>query len=83
MPHRNIQDLTSLDQSLNAVNEKGNYHLIVCGDFNCPDIEWSSHSIGTGAADKATQEALIDIISQHHSLTQMQEEPTHKTTEHP
>ena len=75
MPHRNIQDLTSLDLSLNAVNEKGNRHLIVCGDFNCPDIEWSSHSIGTGVADKATQETLVDI-AQHHSLTQMQEEPT-------
>ena len=45
MPHRNIQDLTSLDLSLNAVNEKGNRHLIVCGNFNCPDIEWSMHTV--------------------------------------
>ena len=75
MPHRNIPDLNALDTSLLKVNEKGNRHMILCGDFNCPDIDWKNHQTSNGADDRLVQEKLVDI-AQTHSLTQLQKEPT-------
>ena len=40
MPHRSMSDLIALDLSLENINKKGNRHVILCGDFNCPDIDW-------------------------------------------
>ena len=85
MPHRNIPDLEALDASLDLVNEKGNRHLILCGDFNCPNIDWKTHTVidginGNPAQDRPVQEKLIDL-TQSHSLTQLQEEATrHQNT---
>ena len=80
MNYRNIPDLEALDASLDLVNEKGNRHLILCGDFNCPNIDWKTHTVidginGNPAQDRPVQEKLIDL-TQSHSLTQLQEEAT-------
>ena len=49
--------------------------MIVCGDFNCPDIDWSTHIVKPGASERQVQKELVDI-AQSHSLTQLQEDPT-------
>ena len=41
MPHRNLDDRARLDESLKqAINKKKGKHIILAGDFNCPDINW-------------------------------------------
>ena len=40
MPKRNMTDLNNLRQSLELLNKSKPKHLVLCGDFNCPDIDW-------------------------------------------
>ena len=75
MPHRNIPDLNALDASLLKVNEKGNRHTILCGDFNCPDVDWKNYTVNNGASDRPVQDKLVEV-AQAHSLSQLQREPT-------
>ncbi|WAQ98000.1 hypothetical protein MAR_022373 [Mya arenaria] len=44
-------------------------HIILAGDFNCPDIDWSNMVVNKSAADREVQQALIDL-SIEHRLTQ-------------
>ena len=41
MPKRNEKDPNKLDESLKKLSQKGK-HVILCGDFNCPGINWST-----------------------------------------
>ena len=75
MPQRNLQDLQYLEKSLDALNDKRNRHIILCGDFNCPSINWKESKVDLEAADRIVQEKLVDVAIDH-SLTQVQEEPT-------
>lgn len=68
MPHRNMPDLTSLETSLNNVNKDGKRHIVLCGHFNCPDIDWKLNEVIPEAADRLIQEKLVDITHKH-SLT--------------
>ena len=58
MPQRNLPDLTFLEKSLDTLNEKGNRHIILCGDFNCPNIDWKTTSVKENANDRIVQEKL-------------------------
>ena len=75
MPHRNLDDLNEFDRSLKLANPRGTKNVLVCGDFNCPDINWNFGYTYDSAQNKTTQDRLIDI-SNDNSLQQMQEIPT-------
>ena len=77
MPHRNEKDVSELNDSLNLITRNGtkDAHIILAGDFNCPDINWDHHTVENGASDRAVQQSLADITSTA-SLTQIHLEPT-------
>ena len=77
MPKRNMTDLNNLRQSLELLNKSKPKHLVLCGDFNCPNIDWDKlclkHSKTT--QDRNEQQYLIEIMSEF-NLSQMHNEPT-------
>ena len=76
MPHRNIDDIKQLELSLNKMtNSNTPRHILLAGDFNCPDIDWDSLSVRPGAQDREIQQALLDL-SIEQGLTQIHEQPT-------
>ena len=76
MPHRNLNDINRLDDSLRQITQcKTGKHIILAGDFNCPDIDWENMSVKKGAADREVQQALLDL-SIEHGLTQVHDQPT-------
>ena len=75
MPHRNANDLTHLQKSLEKLNTVRQKHVIICGDFNCPDIDWNTCCINKNADNREIQQQLLDIASDH-CLTQVVHEPT-------
>ena len=74
MPHRNRDLVKELDRSLELLTEKKDRRIVLCGDFNCPDINWPSLSV-TAPSDRLVHQDLIDL-SIKFDLTQMQELPT-------
>jgi hypothetical protein len=40
MPHRNMKDQHNLRLSLDKLTNGKPKHVIITGDFNCPDIDW-------------------------------------------
>ena len=75
MPHRDVNSLRKLERSLELVTEGDNKHVILCGNFNCPDIDWSSHTVNSDGTDGQTHQMLIDI-AQRFNLDQIHEQPT-------
>ena len=75
MPHRNINDLHQLDLSLQEINKTTLKHIVLCGDFNCPGVDWETGSVKPNADQPHIQQKLIDISIQH-GLTQVTNEPT-------
>ena len=76
MPHRNLKDIARLDESLKqATNQKKGKHIILAGDFNCPDINWEKMSVNKGAADREVQQALLYVTIEH-GLSQVHDQPT-------
>ena len=76
MPHRNMTSVKNLNESVKKITETtSNKHIIVAGDFNCPNINWDTLSVERGAPDREVQQALIDF-SIEHGLQQMQRQPT-------
>ena len=52
-----------------------NAHVLIGGDFNCGDIEWSTMQVSHGVQKRQTQQKLLDIIGEH-CLTQVVNIPT-------
>ena len=75
MPHRDINTLIEFEKSVQHLNQKGSRNIIICGDFNCPDINWEYGYTCNQAHNKNVQDKLIEI-SVENSLIQLQEEPT-------
>jgi hypothetical protein len=75
MPHRNMKDLDNLRLSLDKLTNGKPRHVIIAGDFNCPDIDWVNMEIKTGASDREVQQALLDITSEY-GLTQIHDKST-------
>lgn len=77
MPERNHRDLDELQKSLNKLMENGQKQrdTIIAGDFNCPDIEWSTHTAHSTGKDNDIQQKLIDNSSAA-LLTQVHHSPT-------
>ena len=80
MPHRNMPDLEQLDKSLLKLNKSKFRHIILCGDFNCPYINWDNHSVkdDPNITNKQPQihQELLDITARH-GLSQLVTEPTY------
>ena len=64
MPHRNINYLNKLSESITMVNNGKPKHIIPVGDFNCPDIDWNNMTINPKAAEKEVQKKLIDLSTE-------------------
>ena len=52
MPHRNTSDVSELRRSLELVTANKEKHIVIAGDFNCPDINWDCLSVQKEAQDK-------------------------------
>ena len=52
-----------------------NAHVLVGGDFNCGDKEWSNMQVPHGVQKRQSQQQLLDIIGEH-CLTQVVNIPT-------
>ena len=77
MPHRKLSDLDQLESSLNLLNGSKPKQLILCGDFNCPDIDWEILTVSNDPSvqDRNIHQRLIDLTSEH-NLTQIHDQPT-------
>jgi endonuclease/exonuclease/phosphatase family metal-dependent hydrolase len=78
MSHRNSKDIEELERSLNLTLQGSNTHIMLGGDFNCPDIDWSNLQVKSQAHDIDVQKAVIDITT-NIGMTQVHNEPTRET----
>ena len=67
--------LEEFNSSLSRIMSNGNAHVLVGGDFNCGDIEWSNMKVPQGVRKRQSQQQLLDIIGEH-CLTQVVDKPT-------
>ena len=77
MPHRKLPDLEQLEQSLNLLNNSKPKQLILCGDFNCPYIQWETLTVSSdpNVQDRNVQQKLINLTPEN-NLTQVHDQPT-------
>ena len=75
MPNRQMEYLDRLDTSLQKITGKGEKNIILCGDFNCPDVDWNTHTVPAGASDRQVQQRLVDIADKY-GLHQVHDQPT-------
>ena len=62
MPHQCNKTLQELNISLTTITRNSKQkQLILCGDFNCPDISWEIGNINTCSPDRSTQQSIIDV----------------------
>jgi hypothetical protein len=74
MPHRNSKDIEELERSVNLTLQGNNNNIMLGGDFNCPDIDWSNLHVKSQAHDIDVQKAVIDITT-NIGMTQVHNEP--------
>ena len=79
MPHRNADDLQQLDKSLQEINKTKSRHVILCGDFNSPGIDWETYTVRPNAEQPDLHQKLIDLAIDH-NLTQVNRFPTYPTS---
>ena len=76
-PNRNPKDFKELNKSLNKLTDNGKKQreVILAGDFNCSNVDWATHSVGSTGKYQEAQKSLVDVTSDH-LLTQIQQTPT-------
>ncbi|MES9951110.1 MAG: hypothetical protein ABW118_19300, partial [Candidatus Thiodiazotropha sp.] len=62
--------LKAFNTSLTRILTNKNAHVLVGGDFNCGDIEWSTMQVPEGVPKRQIQCQLLDIV-QDHCLSQV------------
>ena len=67
--------LEEFNISLGRIMSNRNAHVLIGGDLNCGDIEWSTMQVPHGVQKRQTQLQLLDIIGEH-CLTQVVNIPT-------
>ena len=67
--------LEEFNSSLSRIMLNRTAHVLVGGDFNCGDIEWSHMQVPHGVQKRQSQQQLLDIIGEH-CLTQVVNIPT-------
>jgi hypothetical protein len=75
MPHREMKHVDELELSLSTLCGGKEKHLILCGDFNCPDIDWNTMNVAQHAQDRPVQSALAETATRW-NLSQVHEHPT-------
>ena len=76
MPHRNMEDITTLSESVKHLTDSAqDKDIIIAGDFNCPNIIWDTLTVEKGAQERDVQQALLDFAVEH-GLTQVHSQPT-------
>lgn len=76
MPQRKDITLNELDRTLQPIIQSPNSkHVVLAGDFNCPDINWETATVPAGSPDREIQEHLVDIMATAH-LSQMHDSET-------
>ena len=67
--------LTELNKSLTRIMANKNAHVLLGGDFNCGDVEWSTMQVPEGVPQRPVQIQLLEIIKDH-CLSQVVKIPT-------
>ena len=62
--------LEAFNQSLTRIMSNKNAHVLVGGDFNCGNIEWSTMEVPEGVPNRRVQNQLLEI-AQDHCLSQV------------
>ena len=62
--------LEAFNQSLTRIMSNKNAHVLVGGDFNCGNIEWSTMQVPEGVPNRRVQNQLLEI-AQDHCLSQV------------
>ena len=62
--------LEAFNQSLTRIMSNKNAHVLVGGDFNCGNIEWSTMQVPEGVPNRRVQSQLLEI-AQDHCLSQV------------
>ena len=62
--------LEAFNQSLTRKMSNKNAHVLVWGDFNCGNIEWSTMQVPEGVPNRRVQNQLLEI-AQDHCLSQV------------
>ena len=62
--------LEAFNSSLTRIMSNKNAHVLVGGDFNCGNIEWSTMQVPEGGQNRRVQGQLLEI-SQEHCLAQV------------
>ena len=74
MPHRNMNCVEELEQSLNMTAQR-NKNIMLTEDFNCPDINREPMTVNANASDREVQTKIMDFTIQF-QLSQVHETPT-------
>ena len=67
--------LTELNKSLTRIMTKKNAHVLLGGDFNCGNVEWSTMQVPEGVPQRQVQCQLLELIKDH-CLSQVAKIPT-------
>ena len=67
--------LEEFNSSLSRIMSNRNAHVLIGGDFNRGDIEWSHVKVPQRVQKRQSQQQLLDIIGEH-CLTQVVDIPT-------
>ena len=79
MPHRCYETIQELNKSLTTITRSSKQkQIILCGDFNCPDISWEIGNVNTCSPDQSTQQSLIDV-TESAQLTQVHNSSTRES----
>ena len=79
MPHRCNKTIQELNKSLTTITRSSKQkQIILCGDFNCPDMSWETGNVNTCSPDRSTQQSLIDV-TESAQLTQVHNSSIRKT----
>ena len=70
-----MDHLDRLDASLEKIVRKGDKNVILCGDFNCPDVDWNNHTVPARTPDRLVQQRLVEIADKY-GLHQVHDQPT-------
>ena len=62
--------LEAFNQSLTRIMSNKNAHVLIGGDFNCGNIEWSTMQVPEGVPNRRVQSQLLEIV-QDHCLSQV------------
>ena len=79
MPHRCNKTIQELNKSLTTITRSSKQkQIILCGDFNCPDISCEIGKVNTCNPDRSTQQSLIDV-TESAQLTQVHNSSTRES----